>query len=198
MKKALVLTLSVILALLGLTGVSADDSFYVIPTMKGHYAPVPKTGQTTSYGARDDGALEKGVAWPTPRFLDHGNGAVTDRLTGLVWMKNANAFGDRTWSEALLDASKLQSGFAGLTDGSRPGDWRLPNVRELHSLINFGTMAPALPFGHPFHNVANTDYWTSTNYHHTSSAWKINCGGGMANFEDKNTTCLVWCVRDRQ
>ena len=30
-------------------------------------ARVPKTGQTTSYAARDDGDLEKGVAWPNPR-----------------------------------------------------------------------------------------------------------------------------------
>jgi len=64
--------------------------------MKGNYAPVPKTGQTTSYDTRDDGALEKGVAWPTPRFTDNNNGTITDNLTKLIWMKNAQAFGGRT------------------------------------------------------------------------------------------------------
>ena len=61
--------------------------------MKGKYAPVPKTGQTTAYAAGDDGTLQKGVASPTPRFTDHGNGTVTDNLTGLIWTKDANAFG---------------------------------------------------------------------------------------------------------
>jgi len=45
-------------------------------------APVPKTGQTTSYASGDDGDLELGTAWPSPRFTDHGNGTVTDNLTG--------------------------------------------------------------------------------------------------------------------
>src|SRR5215831_10404550 len=53
-------------------------------------APVPRTGQTTSYAAGDDGALQKGVAWPTPRFTDNNNGTITDNLTGLIWLKNAN------------------------------------------------------------------------------------------------------------
>src|SRR5215831_9628931 len=53
-------------------------------------APVPRTGQTTSYAARDDGALQKGVALPTPRFTNNNNGTITDNLTGLIWLKNAN------------------------------------------------------------------------------------------------------------
>lgn len=53
-------------------------------------APVPKTGLTTSYAPGDDGALQKGVAWPNPRFTDNNNGTITDNLTGLIWLKNAN------------------------------------------------------------------------------------------------------------
>ena len=41
-------------------------------------APVEKSGQTTSYATGDDGDLEKGVAWPSPRFTDNGDGTVTD------------------------------------------------------------------------------------------------------------------------
>lgn len=59
-------------------------------------AGVSKTGQTTSYGTRDDGALQKGVAWPNPRFTDNANGTVTDNLTGLIWLKNANCFSSGT------------------------------------------------------------------------------------------------------
>ena len=52
-------------------------------------APVPKTGQTVMYRSQDDGDLQKGVAIPSPRFVDNGDETVTDNLTGLVWLKNA-------------------------------------------------------------------------------------------------------------
>jgi hypothetical protein len=147
MRRALLIFLSLVFALVGGTTVCAEDGFYVISGIKGKYAPVPKTGQITSYGTRDDGALHKAAASPTPRFTDNNNGTVTDNLTKLIWMKNANAFGMKTWSDALSCANGLKSGDAGtgLTDGSKAGDWRLPNVREFQSLVDYGLINPALP-----------------------------------------------------
>jgi hypothetical protein len=101
-------------------------------------AGVPKTGQTVTYATGDDGDLQKGTSWPNPRFTDNGDGTVTDNLTGLIWLKNANCFGDRTWADALTDSGGLADGSCALTDGSSAGDWHLPNVRELHSLISYG------------------------------------------------------------
>ena len=66
-------------------------------------APVEKTGQTTSYATGDDGDLEKGVSWPNPRFTDNLDGTITDNLTGLIWLKDANCFGYRNWGEAITD-----------------------------------------------------------------------------------------------
>ncbi|MBF0538082.1 MAG: hypothetical protein HQL03_07505, partial [Nitrospirae bacterium] len=48
---------------------------------------LPQTGQTTSYYAGDDGALQKGVVWPNPRFTVNSDQTVTDNLTGLMWTK---------------------------------------------------------------------------------------------------------------
>ena len=76
----------------------------------GGSAPVEKTGQIISYSGGDDGDLKKGVAWSNPRFKDNGNGAVTDNLTKLIWLKNANAFGKLTWEQALANANALASG----------------------------------------------------------------------------------------
>ena len=70
----------------------------------------PRPARPATYGTRDDGDLQKGVAWPTPRFTDNNNGTVTDNLTGLIWMKNANAFGMKTWDDALNAANSLKSG----------------------------------------------------------------------------------------
>ncbi len=125
------------------------------------FGGVPKTGQTTSYGTGDDGDLEKGVPWPNPRFTDNLDGTVTDNLTGLIWLKDANCFGAKLWTEALSDANGLASGSCGLTDGSIAGDWRLPNYKELFSLVDAENSDPALPSGHPFTNVQSYMYWCS-------------------------------------
>jgi hypothetical protein len=130
-----------------------------------------KTGQVTCIdsagnpincsGTGQDGALQKGVS-VSPRFTDNGNGTVKDNLTGLTWLKNANCFGLRSWSQALTDANGLASGACGLTDGSGAGSWRLPNARELQSLINLQITFPALTAGHPFTGVQSIYTWTST------------------------------------
>jgi hypothetical protein len=162
-------------------------------------ARVPKTGQTTSYGTGDDGDLEKGVAWPNPRFTDNGDGTVTDNLTGLIWLKNANCFGARNWATALSDANTLNSGECGLTDGSVEGDWRLPNVREQQSLIDYGRSNLALPSGHPFTGVQSNYYWTSTPYaYYTSFAWYVYLYDGYVDGDDETYAYDVWPVRGGQ
>jgi len=113
-------------------------------------APVPKTGQTEPYFTGDDGDYAKGVASPGPRFTDNGNFTVTDNLTGLMWRKNPTVA--MTWEEALNHCNLL--------DVSGYDDWRLPNIREMQSLLDYGEYSPALPSGHPFLNVQSDIYWT--------------------------------------
>lgn len=162
-------------------------------------AAVPKTGQTTSYATGDDGDLERGVAWPSTRFTDTGNGTVVDNLTGLIWLKNANCFGLQTWANALSAANTLNSGECGLTDGSAEGAWRLPNVREMQSLIDYGRSNPALPSGHPFSGVQSGYHWTSTsNAGVTSVAWHVDLNFGNMNASFKTITYYVWPVRGEQ
>ncbi len=49
-----------------------------------------QTGQTTSFAPGDDGDIQAGVPFPTPRFRDNQDGTVTDNLTGLIWLREAN------------------------------------------------------------------------------------------------------------
>ncbi len=199
MRKALLMSLSLAMALVAWTTAWAGDGFYVVGGQKANYAPLPKTGQTDTYGViGTDGALHKGVAWPTPRFTDNGNGTVTDKLTGLIWLKNANVFGLRTWLQALSDANNLKSGDSGtgLTDGSKAGDWRLPNIREMQSLVDYSrNSVPAIPLGHPFLNPQSM-YWSSTTYANAYPwAWYVNFIGGHATNDDKTHVNYVWPVR---
>jgi hypothetical protein len=194
MRRILLISLSLFLVLVGWSTVYADDGFYVIAGQKAKYAPVPKTGQTTSYGTGSDGALQKGVAWPTPRFTDNGNGTVTDNLTRLIWMKNAEAIPKKNWADALIAANSLASGSYGLSDGSKAGDWRLPNIRELHSLVSYGP----IPVGPPFTgNVFEVPCWSSTTYNWLNFewAWIVKFYTGEVVIGQKIYPNMVWCVR---
>ena len=64
------------------------------------------------------------------RYVDCGNGTVTDTATGLIWLKQANCVANATWEDAKKAAANLKNGDCMLTDGSTPGDWRLPTITE--------------------------------------------------------------------
>jgi hypothetical protein len=111
-----------------------------------------QTGQTSCHdvtgtqvscaGSGQDAEFQNGVAWPTPRFQPKEE-VVVDRLTGLTWTRDANLnIYPLTWQEALAYVSEMNRhevlGYA---------DWRLPNRRELRSLISHQTKKPALPEG---------------------------------------------------
>jgi hypothetical protein len=166
-------------------------------------AAVPKTGQTTSYTPGDDGDYRKGVAWPNPRFtVQADTNCVLDNLTGLIWARNANMGGAMTWSNAVAYCE-------GLTYGGQ-SDWRLPNRRELMSLIDDSRSNPALcntagtgkwTENDPFTNVQSGDwYWSSTTLGGMSStAWVVYMDQGLAHYTwPKWNTRLVWPVRAGQ
>lgn len=177
-----------------------DCNVWPVRAGQGQTIDIPKTGQTTSYYDRDDGDLEMGVPWPDPRFIDHGNGTVTDNLTGLMWTKNANVPGGymdyMTWQQALDYVANLNS------NGGLGGyiDWRLPNKKELRSLIDYAQWAPALPLGHPFTNVQSHGYWSSTTVAAApENAWIVYVESGYASYSiNKSPTdygSYVWPVR---
>lgn len=171
-------------------------------------ANVWRTGQTTLYFDGDDASYQAGVAWPTPRFTDIGDGSVTDNLTGLMWLKDANciatnyaadynAEGEITWATALNFINQMNS-------GNRPlcalayDDWRLANRKELLSLIDRSQYSPALPAGNPFVN-APTDsayFWSSTTYaNNTVWAWRMWTRTGDIGGAPKSDLSLLWPVR---
>jgi hypothetical protein len=118
------------------------------------------------------------VSWPSPRFEDNADGTVTDHLTGLIWLKNATNYVNLMWKDALAFCNNLASGSWGLTDGSVAGDWRLPNRKELLSLVDFSQHNPALPQGHLFGNV-QFGFWSASTYaNDTYSAWYLGVAYG--------------------
>jgi hypothetical protein len=172
--------------------------------------PCAGTGQDGQYQAGIDPVVEPTAgtttgafntpAWTGVRFTDNGDGTVTDNLTALIWLKSADCLGQGNWATALNNANALANGSCGLSDGSIAGQWRLPNVNELHSLIDLAQFGPALPAGHPFTGVQSEYYWTSTTTAaFTPSAWSVYLPTGLVINVFKPTASLyVWPVRGGQ
>ncbi len=172
----------------------AKSSLYFFWPVRGattHPAQLWKTGQTVSYATGDDGDLETGVTRPTARFLNNGDGTVTDNLTGLMWTQNANLDSTKPWPDALSYIDTLST--AGYED------WRLPNRKELISLMDYAESNPALPASHPFLNVqTGTSYWSSTSTAlNTDFAWLIRLGTGSLGYTNKTSSYYVWAVRGK-
>src|SRR5437867_1500406 len=114
--------------------------------------PLPATGQTSCWdssgkviscaGTGQDGDLREGAPLA---YVDNGDGTVTDVNTGLMWEKlshDGTVHDDHnqyTWATALGHVATLnRTRFAG------HDDWRLPNVRELLSIVNYQTYNPTV------------------------------------------------------
>jgi hypothetical protein len=167
-------------------------------------APMARTGQATSYAPGDDGALAKGVPWPTPRFMvmtGLSSNGVVDNLTGLMWARSPGA-SPLVWSNAIAACKAINEG-GGL--GSY-ADWRLPNRKELESLVDGRYVAPALPNtagsgqwaeGDPFTGVQSSGlYWSSSAYAASEgAAWAIDLHDGASTGRSLTNECYVWVVR---
>jgi len=125
------------------------------------------------------------------RFV-HQDDVALDTHTGLMWTKNG-ALSDfpMTWNEALTFIKELnRSNLYGYCD------WKLPNRKELFSLMNHEKINPSLPADHPFNNIFNGYYWTSTScVRLPNQAWYIHLGGARVFKGMKRNSYMVWPVR---
>ena len=175
-------------------------------------ANVWKTGQKSSFHPGDDGHLQMGVMWPSKRFQDNQDGTVTDNLTGLMWLKDMYCFetpthsGGLSWENGLDTVADFNSnpGNYDCVDydvDKHEGDWRVPNRKELLSILAWYNAGPALPDGHPFILDANVHpYWASTTYNNDGQspmAWIAypTGPGGLKAMLKKHTGPTFWPVR---
>jgi hypothetical protein len=180
----------------GTVTVSSNDpengnySFKVVGV--GSTIMLPKTGQTTSYAAGDDGALQVGVAWPGTRFFLQEADTYIDTLTGLMWLADPDPYGAVPWATALSDGDSASN------DGYP--NWRIPNRTELMSLIDYSQASPksalqSLGFNKNFHTVQN-EYWTSSsNSSPTNIKWFVNFAYGTVSNDLDSGTYHCWLVR---
>ena len=146
------------------------------------------------------------------RYVDCANGTVTDTDTGLVWLKDASCYEQLVWSDAMLTVAGLSDGRCGLSDGSSPGDWRLPSIGEwaatVAAAIALGCPPPTLTddtglnclaAGTSFTDIAagTPVYWSATtNEAAPGNALTVSLtDGGTTTQFSKLITSFVWPVR---
>lgn len=161
---------------------------------------LPKTGQSIVYRAGDDGTYQAGwwkgrlLSANKVRFIEKtidGDAVVIDRATGLMWPKDAfdeggDYGGSSVWSAAVDYCQNLD--FAGFTD------WRLPNITELSSLLNYAQFYPAI--NDLFINFANVEHWSSTRYSPAAGYfWTLTFYNGDKYHRDEDETHYFFAVR---
>jgi hypothetical protein len=129
-----------------------------------------------------------------PEYVDNGDGTVTDLTAGLMWQQQAAD--PMTWEDALAHCEALP-----LTQAGGYSDWRVPNINELQSLVDYSKNNPAIDTN-AFPGETWDWYWTSTTFISTSGAitdaWRIDFEDGFSNNDDKTETYDVRCVRGGQ
>ena len=124
------------------------------------------------------------------RFVNNGNGTITDHKSRLIGLADGNCLQKRTWEEATAEVGKLASGLCGLSDGSPPGGWRLPTKRELPILLDWKKSDRFVAMRHDF-------YWSgTTNEEDSSLAWLLFLTTGYVGNDVKTDKNLMWPVRD--
>ena len=150
------------------------------------------------------------------RYVDCGNGTVTDLLTGLIWLRQADCLPNLDWAAANQAAAGLQAGDCGLTDWSSAGDWRLPTkdewsatIAEAFALGCNGDSAPSLTNDSgsgclvegpsSFTGATEGIYWSSSIFPVYSPnlevAWSAVLTFGKVDWRNKPHSWRVWPVR---
>ncbi len=181
---------------------SKSMSYYMLPVRTGSTDmpyELPKTGQTASYASGDDGHLQAGNEWPSPRFTDNGDGTIKDNLTGLIWLKDGGCL-NKKWDDALkaiVDLNTNPGAYNCIEYSAGYSDWRLPNIKELESLISYGTPDTSVWLNtEGFLNAASSKYWTSTTYLNKGSyTWVVNMKKGDMSYSSKKSKYRVLPVR---
>lgn len=138
---------------------------------------------------------------PGERFVDNGDGTVTDNMMDLMWVKNGwrlEFLSAVNWQEANKRVGKFKLG--------GHSDWRLPSIDEWRSLIDKSRQYPALIEPNPFENViVHMPYWSKTEFYYSARytckekcpvrAYTVMLYSGNLNHQNKTENAFIMPVR---
>lgn len=134
------------------------------------------------------------------RFSFNSSGSeVHDLQTGLTWQRCSAG---QAWDNAnniCTGTASTMNHQAALSYAKDQTDWRLPSIRELHSLADIGCLSPAIDT-QAFPNMPPSQvYWSATPAAaNAASAWSVYFLNGSANNGSRNNSYAVRLVRVNQ
>lgn len=145
------------------------------------------------------GAVSPALAAKT--YSSNGDGTVTDPTTGLIWMRCSVG---QTWNGSTCTGTASTytfdqaSALTGKLTFAGQGDWRVPNVRELNTIVDRSVANPAIDTV-AFPNSASSEYWTGSTRADTSDyAWYIDLYSGISSLKSRSSSFFVRLVRGGQ
>jgi len=137
-------------------------------------------GQDAQYTSVNSAVCDRAASGSDASFANNNDGTITDNCTNLMWkrcsegLSGANcgtgSASTMTWENALARCEAMalcnngvfaDDGDCSENEGVKYGDWRLPNINELLSIVNYSTFSPAINATY-FPATASGPYWTST------------------------------------
>jgi len=151
----------------------------------------------------------RSLTTPDSDFADDaGPGMVRHKPTGLIWKRCAEGQSWDTdtstcigvaatynWPDALARVDALNAGTVGENLG--PTDWRLPNINELHSLVELGCLSPAISLTQ-FPNTPASVFWSASPHANPTDAWAVYFSDGFDNGIVRSDANRVRLVRAGQ
>ncbi|CAB9540300.1 hypothetical protein [uncultured Gammaproteobacteria bacterium] len=140
--------------------------------------------------------------WENSRYTDHGDGTVTDKQTTLMWKKCIQGLSGNDCSTGTSNkyywTQALQLGGSSFSSYS---DWRLPNKKELTSLLARRCREPSINES-VFPNVPTTDsnFWSSSpaNIENVGVSLMVNFSYSLENRIARDKSYYVRLVRSGQ
>lgn len=140
---------------------------------------------------------------PTSAFTINADGTVTDNRNGLVWDRctwgqtgadcSGGAATTHDWQDAFAQAQAANS-----ANYKGHSDWRLPNIKELTSMVERRCVDPAVNLT-LFPNTPSHNLWSSSpGAYYANRAWNLSVNGGYVDNSSRNSYKRVRLVRGGQ
>ncbi len=135
--------------------------------------------------------------WPDSRYTDNGDETITDTKTDLMWKVCSEGLSDGTCSTGSITAHTWKEALelANSATDANYTDWRLPNIKELATLVALNRVSPAINSSIFPNTGTYYKYWSSSPKSASYNSWGVDFGYGSDSWADRVDYNFIRLVR---